>query len=255
MNVIGVANHTPDKIVVGLRKRGLSVRILHVGGDLPKRNNKDVTLFLTVGDFRRNMELLNTKAYANSVGILFASPIMLYRFTGIVPLDYKESADVHLEAFEFIQPDLTSALAREAEPITYDCHADYADKVLEKVQSFTGILTPFMTFIYSMPSSTHQKPVKELGCYWLASTESETDLCTRIAEMQAITPLNDKQVKRFTDILTSDNAGVYRTALAATHKFEDLDSRDFITTVSDHGVSAYEIRYIRSILRQATTPS
>lgn len=102
-------------------------------------------------------------------------------------------------------------------------------------------LNQFMTFIYSMPSETHQTPVKKLVCKWMATTESFGVLQRKLEVLRQTVKMTDKQVKRLYDILDSDTTVKYRHALQQKGEEDDV--------AKELRVSAYELRYIRAINR------
>jgi hypothetical protein len=123
----------------------------------------------------------------------------------------------------------------------------YAEVVQEKIESFTGILTQFMTFIYTMPSATHQKPVKELACTWWASKQDTDELRNRLSSLVKTVPLSDKQQKRFLDLVLSPSALIYKEALQEAKVLESYNSAEFTNIAAKYAVSAYEMRYVLAI--------
>lgn len=251
MRLIGSAYHSPDYICVQLKKHGVgpsSFSFLRPGNKLPKKSSKTHFVFLGTHAVRSNLGTLNSKRYVGKIGIVCDSPIELCAFKGIVPLDYSESDDVHVDGFTLDELDLKTFEGPDIR-VAYEPR-DLVQDVVEKVQSFTGILTSLMTFVYTLPSATHQKPVKELACAWLCGTDNENVLKDRIVRLREC-PMSDKQKQRLLDILLSEPATVYKRALAEARKIDSLDGDDFGRVVSKYEVSAYEMRYILSVHRAA----
>lgn len=243
---LGVINHSPDFMLSRLRKR-LKLRYAEcftVVDELPEEKAK-LLVFLNTFSFRNAIPILNTPKYDKTICVVHGSPMELHNFN-TTPFDYALSEDIHLDGFVFT-PFNVNALTQNI-TIKYAKY-DFLKEVLDKVQSFTGILTQLMTFVYTMPKSTHQKPIKELACMWLAHNENEAQLDERITKALNYTPLHDKQIKRLKAILISPNAELYKKAIKATMVVKDMDSDEFVRIVSSFKVSAYEIRYIRSVTK------
>lgn len=249
MRVLGCTYHTPDFVSLVLcKKRKVSESdILFVGpGDiLPKRTNKTHILFIRRMALRRNLDKVNSPAYRGKIGIIFDSPLALYDFEGIVPIDYHESDNPHLDAFEIDSID-TSLFDGEETDVAFS-PKKYVDVVQSKVESFTGILTQFMTFVYTTPRATHQKHIKELACTWLCSDEDEATLKRRLDNLVKSSPLNERQQKRFLTLVTSPSALTYKQALSEAKNLESYDCEEFTTVAAKYAVSAYEMRYMLSI--------
>lgn len=241
---LGIINHAPDFIIHKFTE------VLHLNDKdvvivtdkvLPKRVPR-LMIFLTVGAFRIHLPALSDDKYLDTIVCVFADPIKLHNFD-LIPFDYNMAADVHIDAFTFTKPAMSKL---KVKPVTVTTRNLLAE-IVEKVQTFNGILTQFMTFIYSLPSATHQKPVKEMVCNWLISSYPESVLDTSIAKLRADVKLTDKQVQRLKDIVTSDIAKTYKKVLQQTANCKDLYTQEFIKIITANKISAYEIRYIRSI--------
>lgn len=241
---LGIINHSPDfithkfKQLLNLEDRDFVICV----GDLPKKRPK-VLIFISVALFRRHLEVLNSAKYVDVIVCVFSDPIKLLSFD-LIPFDYKVSEDIHIDAFVLVKPTMTKLKDKQ---VKYE-RVDFLSQLLDKVQSFDGILTQFMSFIYTMPNATHQKPIKEMVCNWLISNESVADLNNRIAKIRIELKMTDKQVKRLLDIVTSPVADVYKRVLRQTANCKDLYSQEFIKVVTSNKLSAYEIRYIRSVI-------
>lgn len=249
MRVIACGNHSPDYVLVLLDKKlGIkaeSVQIVPDGEKLPKRSNRSVFFFLSPACARFNMEIINSKSYRGKKAFVFGSPLQLIYLDNIVHADFKESDDVHIDALLLDKFD-TSIVEGDDTEMGFSVK-NYVEKVQEKVESFTGILTQFMTFIYSTPSSTHQKPIKELACRWLCSKKSVDVLGKKLDDLSKTVPLTDRQKKRFMDLVTSPSALTYKQALAEAKHLDYYDGDEFKAITNKYGVSGYEMRYILSI--------
>jgi len=249
MLVLGSANHSPDFILVYLKKKlkAEENRIALIASEtriVNKRKPFDFYIFLNPKALRRNLKIVNK---LDSVGIVCGPPIELNNFENLMPLDHEESDSPHLEAFLLDTIDRNSFKPKQSQPIVYRS-IDYAMVVQDKVESFTGILTSFMTFVYTMPSSSHQKPVKELACKWLVSGASLEQLEKKLQELTKDVYLTDKQKARFLSLLSSESALAYKDALQEAKQYS-IDSIDFRNIADKHSVSAYEMRYMLSVVK------
>lgn len=257
MRVLGCTYHTPDFVSLFLHKK-LKVPesdILFVGpGDnLPSRTNKSHIIFLRRLSLRRNIDVVNSSAYNGKTGVVFDDPLSLYDFEGVIPLDYSESINPHLDAFELDSID-RKLLKGEDVSVVFS-PKKYVDTVQSKVESFTGILTQFMTFVYTTPRSSHQTPIKELACTWLCSDDDENVLRNKLASLVKGSPLNDRQQKRFLTLVTSPAAKIYKKALSEAKHLESYDCEEFTAIAAKYAVSAYEMRYMLSINSTASKRS
>lgn len=249
MIIFGAANHSPDFILVYLKKklRVKEDRILFVSSETRLSNKKNpfsFYVFLNTKALRRNLKVVNKM---DSKGIVCAPPIELNNFKNLIPLDFEESESPHLEAF--LLDSINRKLLRQKKhaEVTYS-PIDYPMVVQDKVESFTGILTSFMTFVYTMPSSSHQKPVKELACKWLVDGGTLEELEERLASLTKDVYLTDKQKARFLSLLGSESALAYKNALQEAKQYS-IDSIDFRNIADKHSVSAYEMRYMISVVK------
>lgn len=252
MKVFGVANHSPDFVLLYLQKRlkipEEEIAIVSSTAKLPKRRTPySYYIFLSSKAVRRNMASINR--IEDCTAIVCAPPIELNGFKGLIPLDFSESDSPHMEGFllDKIRP---KRLKQKGDGVSYE-PIDYAIVVQEKVESFTGILTSFMTFVYTMPSSTHQKPVKELACHWLVRGGDEPTLERELAQLTKSVHLTEKQKVRFMTLLTSESASAYKEALQEAKQYS-IDSIEFRNVADKHSVSAYEMRYMLSVVKASS---
>lgn len=247
MLVLGVANHSPDFLLVQLnRKYGVgSSDVLVVNNTLPKKTRKKYFLFLSVASFQKSLESVNKQN--NCTGFVFGSPLDLCAYTGMFPMDFYVSTDLHIDAFVFKELDF-DLLSKDGEHVAIE-RLDFTQAVSEKIESFTGILTQFMTFIYTLPSATHQKPYKELACRWWGSSDNEEKLAELCSDIKYIAPISEKQEKKFIQLVTSENALIYKAALKVAKVMNSFDSKEFLELTAKYGVSAYEMRYILSVIQ------
>lgn len=250
MTVYGLANHAPDFMLLYLSKYCNADNVVIVDADTVIQQSAPYFLFLDTKALRRNLDRVNE---LDAIGIVCDSTLKLKNFEGIYLVDAVEAENYHIDAFQLRY--LKKKKKRRKSVLSVKQNRDivyapynYALSVQEKVESFTGILTPFMTFVYTMPSSTHQKPVKELACSWLVNGESRERLMERANDMMKTVPMTEKQQTRFYALLFSEAADVYHSALQEA-KHIPLDALEFKDVASKYGVSAYEMRYMLSVVK------
>lgn len=254
MRLFGCVNTAPDLLGLYLIKTfkvsSSDIMFVHSDGTLLQRSTKKYYILLGVQAVKGNLDRINSKKYEGTTGIVCDNTMELHSIKGIIPLDYKEAIDIHVDAFDlapigkktFNEPDRTVYIQQE----------DYTDKIVEKVESFKGLLTQFMTFIYTNPSATHQTPLKNLACSWLASAENESELQVKLDTLVREIKLSEPKQKRFMELLTTETALLYKTAIAETLNM-DTDSKEFYDIITKYEVSAYEVRYIMAINKQSNT--
>lgn len=236
MRAFAFAHHAPDEIIIKLRQKyNVERKDIAIVGDEDKISRKSKQrhfVFLSVVAFHHNLQRL---AELDAQSYVFDDPISLTQYN-LTPADFKMEDYFHVDGFSLVPlirldrcPDV------EIERQQFNV-LDHAKKIAKQQKTF---LNQFMTFIYSMPSETHQKPIKELVCKWMASKESIGHYCKRIEKLRQTVQLNDKQVKRLTEILSSETTNLYRKALQMPGDEDDV--------AKELKISAYELRYIRAI--------
>lgn len=249
MNLLGCSQNSPDKLAnIFFKKLNIKPKTLKFVSSadvLPESPDHKYYFFLTPFAVKRSLSVINSEVYKGTIGVVFSCPVDLYPYEGITPLDYLEATDLHIDAFNYIGM-RRSLLKQGDSTITFETH-NYLDKVLTKVRSSKSILTKLMSFVYTMPSSTHQKPVKELACSWLNSGQGDGDLKIRMDKLSKQVHLSDKQKQRFLDILLSEDASLYKNALIKCLNITDVDAEPFYRVVNKFKVSAYELRYVKAV--------
>lgn len=255
MRNYGVCNHSPDYMFMWLKKVfGLETKDISIvpeGNMLPVKpsNKKRIYLFLSHKTFRLNLDRVNSKHYTKAVGMLFSNPLVLHSYPEIIPIDFEESSSVHIDAFLLKEPDKSKMSLEPSSTLIVRERTDYLAKVLDKVCSFNSLLTPLMTFLYTLPNSTHQKPVKEIICTWLYNGGSYEDLENTLNSRKGELPLSAKHHARIRNILDSETAHKYKQALQVVSVYEDDSKVPYREIVSSFNVSKYEIRYIISVVK------
>lgn len=234
MKVLAFANHAPDQVLAYLRQlkavtKRSDILFLEGGAELPdKCTSKFVFLLSATG--------LDTYEGRTHTFFVFDDPIRLSRFT--VPVVDIECAKVfHKDGF-LLKQDLNFSLPAKDVKVTkqkFDIVATCSDGV--KCQK--TFLNQFMTFVYSMPSGSHQKPIKKMVCKWMASKEPLSTFMRRLRSTGGDMPMSEKQYRRMEELLSSEVALIYRQAMQEKGDEDEVAER--------LQISAYELRYIRAI--------
>uniref|UniRef100_S5WBB7 Uncharacterized protein n=2 Tax=Pseudomonas phage PaBG TaxID=1335230 RepID=S5WBB7_9CAUD len=201
---------------------------------LPKRRPKgiDYVIMFSVKDMRRNLDA--HQSFEPVVFLVFDTPIALSGYT-IQHMDFKIGSDVHIDGFECIPLNLN--LSIDSKPFERS-GLDIVQLSIEEVKAQRTLLNQLMTFIYSLPRATHQRPINSAVCSWMGSKTTLVKLNNDLAKMRD-SPLTAKQLARLNDILSSETAVLYREAMREGGDSEVLARR--------YGISAYEINYMRAI--------
>lgn len=239
MRVASFGCHAPDEVLVRLNKekqvKRNQVLMLEPDALLPKRKPKPIefVLFFSAKDLRRNINY--HKSFDNTVFLVFDNPITLagYNFTA---MDFKAGSDLHIDGIKCLPLKLDFDAIQ---PIGLErTRFDLVQMSVDEVKAQRTLLNQLMTFIYSLPRATHQNPIKEKVCSWMASRNTLVKLNGDLTRLKG-SALNDKQRARLNDILSSETALLYREAMREGGDSEVLARR--------YGISAYEINYMRAI--------
>lgn len=238
MRISAFGNHAPDEILQLLKLAGIprsAIFILPAGGQLQKRNKFEYVFVMGLADlFRQNVD----SSYDSATFYVFDDPLRLYS-VGIGGADFKCSDSIYLDGLALFKLDtLPSGKYYDLDSLK-TFHRSIIDEAIEEVKAQKTFLNQFMTFVYSMPSATHQKPIKAIVCEWMASKESLQKLNKTLDNIQSTSPMTQKQRARLNDILSSEVTALYRLALQQGGN-EDEVAKKF-------SVSAYELRYVRAI--------
>ena len=234
MIAYGFAHTAPDKVLVHLRNIGTPrSAIALIVGDSNFEQRKHL-IFADVQSFEaRRRSLLDS----GSTCYVCDDPIALSSYN-VVPVDYKAAEDFHVDGFTLL--DFKAIPTGKAQAIRREPF-DIVESAKRHARAQQTFFTTFMTFIYTMPKETHQLPVRQMACKWLASTETERQLANRIATLRKTVTLTEKQTARLFDLLQGDVVDLYRKGLQMEGDEDDVAMK--------LKISAYEMRYIRAINR------
>lgn len=241
MKVHAFGNHAPDEIMQLLKNAGFprsSIHICERRGNLAKRNRYEHIIFLSFNDLKRQVI---GPSYDTATFYVFDDPLRLFR-VGLAGADYGRSETIYLDGLTLTKLDKLPEPER-VELSELDMQPDLIEMATAEVKAQKTLLTQFMTFIYSLPSASHQKPIKELAFQWMVTKEPMSKLHKRLDAIGATSPLSVKQRARLCEVMGSEVTELYRLALRQEGDEDEVAKRMM--------VSAYELRYIRAILKSS----
>ena len=170
--VFGLACHAPEELIPVLVKAELKPNffVLPYGSLLintPIPTKAKNILILTAQDFTKNWRFLNSDTIRNKNIFVFAGHTVLLEYVGIHRLDMRVSkSKTGRFSFRFLE-DIDVDLLLNAKPTPIRRRGqNYVNKLIHDVQ-LGSLLNDLMTFIYMLPSKTHQKPVRLLSARYL----------------------------------------------------------------------------------------
>lgn len=251
MICFGIANSSPERVLDLLVERGLvsspsKVAIVSAGStikpDLPPK--RSVMFILSIADLFHNLSVLNSPTYEGVRVFLFASPLRLKELEGCIALDMKEDVSNRDITFK-LAPTPNFSLVRSTKisdaPVKR-LRTQYLTVLVDNVKR-GSLMTPLMTFIYTLPRATQQTPAKEAAAQYLCGTLNEKSLVDRLSGL-----LSAKNLQKLLDILESDVALKYKQAFRAlrTREIGSLKS-----ACTKYDVTDYEMKYLMSVVETA----
>jgi hypothetical protein len=224
MKVFACVNHAPDEVAKFLcTSCGYTANDIHVVSDSVNKRRR-VQLIMDYKQWQRLYKVLPKNDHM--IVVVFGTPFQFYSWN-LIPLDYRESDEPHLEAFQYIPLD-RKVLQTPAEPVRYQ-HRNYLNFIVETVAAFDSLLHGLMSFIYTM-KSTEQKIAKECACRFLYNGTSMENL------RRDLSALNERQIEKMINLLSSEVAQRIQQAFSDKISIEERSRK--------YNVSAYELRYI-----------
>lgn len=256
MHCFGISNHTPEQALIALQKRQVvaemsEVAIVPAGTILntEKKPSRPILFILNTSDFYRNLKTLNSSRYDTAHVFVFASPLRVAELAGCIPLDFEANPaskglgyllkkDINISEYRQRVKKATTQVAR--------MHTRYLTLLTDSVKH-GSLLNPLMTFLYTLPSSTHQTPVKEAVAIYLYKGGAWPKLETLLDSIKGVI-INKRIRDRLKDILKSPEGENMRAA------FKELRAAKGETKVPTwsqlakrHSVTEYEMKYIKSV--------
>lgn len=254
MYAFGLSNHSPDQAMNSLVAKGIiddpsEIAILPSGIRLKEKKKpmRSVMFILDVADFLRNLIVLNSVRYENVQVFIFASALRVRELQNVIALDFDVNPTANGLGFTMRKDFNMTAYKRATK-------GEGAEEVLKVSTPYLGMLTenvkrgsllnPLMTFIYTLPSSTHQTPIKEAIAQYFYKSLSYAKFEESLNELRNIT-ITKRVRDRLKDILTSEVGENYRNA------FKALTTEKNATIASicqKFHTSEYEMTYLKSIV-------
>jgi hypothetical protein len=219
-----------------------------VGIPLSEKPKKETVLLLNLQDFIRNSAVLNSKSYEKTRVFLFCAPFRAVELSNNTVLDSVQDPEEKFK-FQFTKLSYKSIKNRlkETSETSKRDPEKYLYALVEDLKE-GSFLTPLLTFIYTLPKSTHQTPVKEavVMCVW-----SGKKLLDSLKERGV--SLSDKQFEKL-DAILKDKGQPYREALKFFREKRKIDPKYAIKNLEKlYAVQAYEIAYLRKIKESLKT--
>ncbi len=237
--VYGLANTAPDVLIrhllfVGKRRSDIVI----VTDVLKEKYKNKILIFLSSFKFDRNIEKLNK--FENTTCFVFASYLKLLAYKGISFLDFKlvenaNNVEVELSEISVIPLMDGATIVKQKK--------NFLDTLINNVKAYSSLLRPLMTYLYSFPSSTHQKPMRVALCHWLYWSGNEKDLLEILEILDANISLSQKHKDKLKAMLLSDQGLKYKKAFFRYRTDKDID-----VIAIDNEISPFEMRYIKSMV-------
>lgn len=225
MRIFACVHHAPDQVATWLADI-LKLSPTDFNYVTTGVNKKQVQFFLEYGLFVKYHKDLQLKS--DRIAVVFGSPLQFHSWN-LTPLDYFESDEPHLNAFEY--KELDKSILRSHDVVPKQEQQTYLDKIIGLVSQFDSLLHGFMSFIYTMKSN-ERDIAKMAACRYLHNGHSVEVL------RKELSSLNDRYVEKLMQLLSSDVAKRIRSAFADKISIEERAKK--------YSVSAYELRYIES---------
>lgn len=251
MHCYGISNHSPKQAVDFLVKAkfvaaGKEIKVAEFGCTLPATPKKRVLFLVNIQDFYRNVKVLNSDAYKKVSVFVFASALRVREIKGCLPLD-QESTQESPGVVVRLKPLSRAALRAGQKESRTDVKREDGKYLINMIESIKkgSLLAPLMTFIYTLPSSTHQTPVKYACAALLVEGQKFEDMVKALSKIGV--SLNDRQRENLKTILSSEPAqkiGEYFKVAKAKKKEGGSVPVDQLCKKA--GIDAYEVRYLTS---------
>lgn len=258
-NVFGVANNSPDKIIELLTKthsisKPTAISIVPMGSVVKGKPKNRFVFFLCPKDLVRNLRMVNDPAYDSFTFVVFGSPMKLSELTSMVPVDYEKDTD--LRSHGYVACTVKRSVIRQMQspaiktkPVSKS-KEEFVVKLISTVIN-GSLLGPLMTFIYTLPNSTHQGPLKVEVARWLVSGSNLLDLHARFDRMSGL-HLTHKIKQKFVEILDSEVGKNFR---AFFKEYKQTRAASIVPLCKKFNIDPYEVRYLLSVLSDTKTAS
>ena len=249
----GIGNSSPAVVYQKLIEKGISDAIIvHQVGDLMRlkaKAPKGDLFFLTFEDLVRNLKVVNLSKYSDVNVYVFASPIRLNELEGITLLDVETSPGAVGFGFNLRHtPDYKVCRSASRKPGGKEVSVVNVN-VLETLTNSIkkgSILTPLMTFVYSLPSATLQTPVKLAVAKILVENRPIKSL-DKLLSSTTEYDLSSMSKARLIEILKSDVCKPYIEAFK--HRAESKAKHLGATALAKKfGIDVFDVSYLLALV-------
>lgn len=239
--VFAVGCHSPEELMRELLIADKKPKFAVLNGnylkDLDLIGVKHI-LALSTQDISRNWRYFDQ--YAQNI-FCFVSGDIAYDYPDIVPLDF-DFEETDLGTLNIVYHDQIYIDRMHIEPNKICKSERYVQRLIEDARK-GSVLNALMTLIYKLPAKTHQKPIKILCSNFIVRGWTPAKLEREYRKLGREIKLGGNLLAALLSILTGPVA--QRLQLVFSTIGTDMDSAD--AYAKQHGVSAYEIRYIMQL--------
>ena len=263
-NVFGIANHSPDRVIEVLGKMGViakpsAVTILPEGSNLKSAPKHKIILMLSVRDLMRNLRAVNGQDFKDHKFVVFDSPMQLGDVTGVLPIDYAPDPQHRAHGYMMmpLKRSSLSVLSKPTKKTSVPIKRDGEEFVMRLINTVTkgSLLNPLMTFIYTLPSSTHQGPIKKTVAKWLYSGKPISNLFEELDALKEI-QVTPRIKERFRDLLDTEIGRNFQAAFSDYRKALRVNREVSVGPIcKQNQVDPYEVRYLLSVIADKAKPA
>lgn len=240
--IFGVANHSPEYVVEAMRKAKLIDDLKNIGivpaeQRLSRRTLCKYLLLLSTQDLRRNASILATPKYQKVQVFVFANPMDLSEIEGLTALDYELNPEYPGFGFKLKSFNVRDIRKAPESHLEYK-RGRYLYKLIKYVKR-GSLLNPLMTYLYTLPSSTHNF-VKIAVARWFMSGKSNNSLLAVLS-----TEVSSNVCSRLSAILFNEIGDRFKLVFG---QIRENGLSELKAAAKKHQVSDYEIRYLLSVL-------
>lgn len=247
----GVCNHSPDQVVTFLTKRKViqslaDVELITAGTILKKTPKSSVVFFLSISDFLRNVQFINGDKMEQHQVFVFGSPLRLNELNDCYILDMEHNPSCRGLGFTLLHR-LDVAKYRQARK-SQDVHRkthEYLTVLTDNIK-VGSLLGPLMTYIYTLPSSSHQTPVREAVCRFIYYGKPLSELTNVLDEIKGIV-ISKRTHQALMEILDSEVGRNYVSAFKEyREKKKDGSNVNLAPLCRKFNVHDFEMKYIKA---------
>lgn len=224
MPVIAVYDKSPEQVFAWLRAKNPNVKVEFLPAQHrvdPDGIYKKIIFLAGAADFSANT--VSIRNMPKHTFYVFGHKDILQEY-GLPEIDFREQ----------------QAVRPRAVPITT------VTKKLVKESIKGTLFYPLMTFLYTLPSKTHQKPLTHAVCQWLMDGGTEQDLKDALAKLGL--KLKEADREQFFKIVNLPVVGRIQQAFKELRTGKCLNDGQ---AVLQHKVQAFELGFVRGTLQRA----